>query len=90
MEGASLHSHELSRVSRYMATKIVLFNHKGGVGKTTVAVNLARAFGQLGLQTLISDCDPQCNATAFYLTEKQPGARKHSQRMISMKMLRGV
>lgn len=53
-----------------MATTIALFNHKGGVGKTTLIVNLARAFGQMGLRTLVADCDPQCNATAFYLPEE--------------------
>lgn len=32
-------------------------------------VNAARAFGQLGVRTLVADADPQCNATAFYLDE---------------------
>ncbi|MGC5831209.1 ParA family protein [Ralstonia pseudosolanacearum] len=54
-----------------MTTSLALFNHKGGVGKTTLTVNLARAFGQLGLRTLVVDADPQCNATAFYLNEDQ-------------------
>jgi cellulose biosynthesis protein BcsQ len=53
-----------------MTTTIALFNHKGGVGKTTLIVNLARAFGQAGYTSLIVDCDPQCNATAFFLNEK--------------------
>ncbi|WP_437769507.1 AAA family ATPase [Sorangium sp. So ce281] len=52
-----------------MVTSIALFNHKGGVGKTTLTVNIARAFGQLGVKTLLVDADPQCNATAFYLPE---------------------
>lgn len=52
-----------------MTTTIALFNHKGGVGKTTITVNLARALAQLGLRTLVVDGDPQCNATAFYLNE---------------------
>ncbi|MEF3062437.1 ParA family protein [Ralstonia solanacearum] len=54
-----------------MTTSLALFNHKGGVGKTTLTVNLARAFGQLGLNTLVVDADPQCNATAFYLSENE-------------------
>lgn len=54
-----------------MATSIALFNHKGGVGKTTITVNLARAFGQLGIKTMVVDADPQCNATAFYLPESE-------------------
>jgi cellulose biosynthesis protein BcsQ len=52
-----------------MTKSLAFFNHKGGVGKTTLAVNLARAFGQLGLRTLVVDADPQCNVTAFYLDE---------------------
>ncbi|MBN2573872.1 MAG: AAA family ATPase [Deltaproteobacteria bacterium] len=53
---------------------IALFNHKGGVGKTTITVNVAHALGQLGIATLVVDCDPQCNATAFYLREDQVDA----------------
>ncbi|HEY0366072.1 MAG TPA: ParA family protein [Pyrinomonadaceae bacterium] len=52
-----------------MAKSLAFFNHKGGVGKTTLVVNTARAFCQLGLRTLVVDADPQCNATAFYLDE---------------------
>ena len=54
-----------------MVKSLALFNHKGGVGKTTLTVNLARAMGQNGITTLVADCDPQCNATAFYLNESQ-------------------
>ena len=55
-------------------TIISLFNHKGGVGKTTITVNLARAFAQIGLKTLVADADPQCNTTAFYLHEEDVDA----------------
>lgn len=54
-----------------MATPMVaLFNHKGGVGKTTITVNLARALAQSGQRVLVVDGDPQCNTTAFYLPEE--------------------
>ena len=51
--------------------KLVLFNHKGGVGKTTLTVNIAAALGDLGHKVLLVDADPQCNLTSFYLEEKQ-------------------
>lgn len=45
---------------------IAIYNQKGGSGKTTTAVNLAGAFGELGLQTLLIDLDPQASATAWF------------------------
>lgn len=45
------------------ATLIALANQKGGVGKTTTAVNLGHALAQSGHRTLIVDIDPQASAT---------------------------
>jgi len=50
-------------------TKIALFNHKGGVGKTTLTVNIGDALCGLGKKVLLVDADPQCNLTAFYIDE---------------------
>ncbi len=51
--------------------KITLFNHKGGVGKTTLTVNLADAISKKGKKVLIVDADPQCNISSFYIDDEK-------------------
>lgn len=54
---------------RTAAPRLSIFNHKGGVGKTTLTVNLAFALAAKGYQVLLVDSDPQCNLTSYLIED---------------------
>jgi cellulose biosynthesis protein BcsQ len=52
-------------VTRHASKRIALYNHKGGVGKTTLTVNISAALAALGKRVLLVDADPQCNISSY-------------------------
>ena len=58
---------QVNRQSR--PAKISIFNHKGGVGKTTLTMNIAATLASMGRRVLLIDSDPQCNLTSYLISD---------------------
>jgi cellulose biosynthesis protein BcsQ len=54
-----------------MAKRIAIFNHKGGVGKTTLTFHLGWMLASKGKRVIMVDADPQCNLTGLVLGPEQ-------------------
>lgn len=54
---------------RHRAHRIALYNHKGGVGKTTLTANIAAALASFKKNVLLVDSDPQCNLTSYLIED---------------------
>jgi chromosome partitioning protein len=50
---------------------LVLFNNKGGVGKTTLTFNIAHMLSRIGYRVVVMDFDPQCNMSAIFVSPEE-------------------
>lgn len=60
---------KVKRDGRSAAHRVTIFNHKGGVGKTTLTMNIASALADIGRKVLLVDSDPQCNLTSYLFSD---------------------
>ena len=69
----------------------VVFNRKGGVGKSTIVCNLAAVSAAMGRRTLVVDLDPQANATHYLLghdaADAKPGVAEFFEETLGFHLL---
>ena len=72
----TIHIEGIKGGKRMNARRIAVWNPKGGVGKTSVSVNLAAVLAESGVPVLLVDLDPQGNATQWCGAEREEAPGK--------------